>query len=207
LSGIFGEDFGEGGCEQGSVGFGEQERRAEFDDVVVRAVGTGEDAAVSESIDDVGGLRGGGGARFAIGDEVDAEEETGAADVADEGMVGLQSAKRIEPARADFEGVFLKIFFTQDLEDREAGGTGDGIAAECAEKFHAVVEGSGDFSSGDDGGERKSIADGFAEDDDVGNNLLRFETPEMRAEAAEADLDFVRDADTTRRAHVFVDFG
>ena len=50
--------------------------------------------------------------------------------------------------------------------------------------------------SGDYRREGETITYRFAEDDDVRNNILRFETPEVRAEAAEAYLDFVGDADT-----------
>ncbi len=58
-------------------------------------VGAGEDGEVAETVDDVGGLRGGGGAGFAVENEIEAEEEAGAADVADdwelllEGLEGL----------------------------------------------------------------------------------------------------------------------
>jgi len=38
------------------VGFGEYQRRSQLDDVVMRAVGAGENAAIAKPIDDIGGL-------------------------------------------------------------------------------------------------------------------------------------------------------
>lgn len=75
----------------------------------------------------------------------------------------------------------LKVFVAEDVEYRETGGAGDGVAAKGGEKFHAVGEGCGDFRSGDDGSKRKSVADGFAKDHDLRNGLLRFESPKVSA--------------------------
>ena len=98
------------------------------------------------------------------------------------------------------------MLFFEDVQNSESRGAGNGIAAEGTEEFHAVVEACGDFRSGDDCRERESISDRFAEHHDVGNDVLRFEAPEVRAEAAEADLHFVGDADTARGADVLVGF-
>ena len=101
----------------------------------------------------------------------------------------------------------LEMIVFEHIENSEARGASNRIAAERAEKFHAIVEAGGDFRSGDDGSEREGISDGLAEHHDVGDDVLRFESPEVRAEAAEADLHFVGDADATGRADVLVGFG
>jgi hypothetical protein len=48
---------------------------------------------------------------------------------------------------------------------------------------------------GDDGGEGEAVADGFGHDDDVGDDAVVLEAPEIRAGAAEAGLNFIGDAD------------
>ena len=112
-----------------------------------------------------------------------------------------------DPSRAHFECILLKMFIAQNVEHGKSGSTSDRVTAERAEKLYGFAEGSSDLRGGDYGRQRKSVADGFAEDNDVGNNALRLETPEMRAEAAKTDLNFIGDADTAKGAHVFVDFG
>ncbi len=100
----------------------------------------------------------------------------------------------------------LKIFVAKDIQDSEPCGAGYGIAAEGAEKLHAIVEGGRDFGSGDDGSERESVADRLSQDEDIGNYALGFETPEMRAQAAKTDLHFIGNAHRTGGAHLFVHF-
>ncbi len=100
------------------------------------------------------------------------------------------------------EGVGLQIFFFHHFESGEAGGAGDGVAAESAEKFHSVGEAFRNFWRGDDGSERKPVGDGFSQDDDVRDGVLRFEAPEVGTEAAEGDLHFVGDADGAGGADV-----
>ena len=67
----------------------------------------------------------------------------------------------------------------------------------CASTF-------GDLRRGHNRGERAAVADAFGHGDDVGNDALRFESPEMRAGAAEAGLHFVGDANAARGADMFV---
>lgn len=148
---------------------------------MVRAVGAGEDAEVAEAIDDVRGLIGGRSAGIAIVDEVETEKKAGATNIAKKWVRGLQRLQSGDPARADFESVLLEVLVAENVEDRETSGAGNRIAAEGREKFHTVGERRGDFWSGDDSGERKGVADGFAEDHDVRNDLLRFESPKMKA--------------------------
>src|SRR4029077_2722899 len=102
--------------------------------------------------------------------------------------------------------VFLKVLFLEHIQNGESRSACDRIASKSAEEFHAVVETRGDFWSGDDGRERERISDGFSEHHDVWNNVLRFESPEMRAETAKPDLPFIGDADAACSADVLVSF-
>lgn len=148
---------------------------------MMRAVSAGEDAEISEAVDDVRGLVGGGRATIAIVDEIETEKKPGPTNIAEKRIGGLQRPQSGDPARTHFESILLQVLVAEDVEYRETGGAGDGIAAEGGEKLHAVGEGCGDFRSGDDSSKRKSVADGFAEDHDVRNDLLRFESPKVSA--------------------------
>ena len=61
--------------EQVRVVLGDDEGRAQLEDVVVRAVGAGEHAALAQALDDVDGLRRGRLQRLAVPDELDPEEQ------------------------------------------------------------------------------------------------------------------------------------
>ena len=98
------------------------------------------------------------------------------------------------------------MLIAENVEDGETSGAGDRIAAEGREKFHAVGEGRRDFGSGDDSGKRKGVADRLAKDHDVRNDLLRFKSPKVSAQAAKTDLNFVGYADAAVCANVVVNF-
>src|ERR1700687_4004533 len=90
LSGVFLQDRIQRLDEQSGVAFGEDQRWAELNDVVMRAVGTGQDASVAQPVYDVVRFRGRRLAGIAVANEVDPEEQPGASDVADGGMALLQ---------------------------------------------------------------------------------------------------------------------
>ena len=100
-------------------------------------------------------------------------------------------------------GVFLQVFFFDDFEDGFAHRANDWVAAEGVE-VNSLAEHFGDLRGGDDRGERATVADAFGHGDDVRNDALGFEAPEVRAGAAESGLDFVSDSDAARGADVFV---
>ena len=78
-----------------------------------------------------------------------------------------------------------------------------GVSAEGVE-VNALRQRGGDFRRRHDRRQRTAVADALGHSHDVGNNALRFKSPEMRAGAAKAGLHFVRDADAARRADVFI---
>src|ERR1700675_2561919 len=92
----------------------------------------------------------------------------------------------------------------EHIQNRQTGSASHGIAAKGAEEFHTIVETCGDLRSGDNCGEREGISNWFAEHDDIRDDGLRLESPEVRAKAAEADLHFIGDADAACGADVFV---
>lgn len=73
-SGIFGQDARECSGEQSGVGVGEDERGPQFDDVLMWTVGAGNDAEISQAVDDVCGLFGGGSTGIAIVDKIESEK-------------------------------------------------------------------------------------------------------------------------------------
>ena len=119
-------------------------------------------------------------------------------------LQGLEPCDEITP---NPQRVFLEMLFLEYVENGESRGACDGIASECAEEFHSVIETCGDFRSGNDGRERERISDRFAEHNDVRDDSLRLESPEVRAEAAEADLHLIGDTDAACGADVVVSFG
>ena len=74
LSGVFFEDFGQCGSKATGVFARKDKRRAEFDDVAMRAVRAGENSLLTEAVDDIVGLAGGRSSGDEVRDEVDTEE-------------------------------------------------------------------------------------------------------------------------------------
>jgi hypothetical protein len=81
----------------------------------MRAVSAGEDATIAEAIHYVGSLRGSGGASGAIEDEVYAEEESCAANVADDSMLGLQGFQAGDEIVSYVVCVFLEMLGFEDV--------------------------------------------------------------------------------------------
>ena len=104
---------------------------------------------------------------------------------------------------AHLERVRLQLLALDYFQHGLALRADDRIAAERVE-MNPLRERCGDLRRGHDRGERAAVADAFRHGDDVGNDALRFETPVMRAGAAEAGLHFIRDADAAGGAHVLV---
>ena len=138
--------------------------------------------------------------------QLDAEEQPGAADVADQRDAGRASArKRVEHADADVPRVGLQPFLRHHVEHREPDRARDRVAAERAEEFHPVVERRGNRRRGDHRANRMPVADRLAEDDDVGDDALGFEGVEVCAKATVRGLHLVGDADAAGGPHDRVD--
>src|SRR5712692_2388288 len=89
------------------IGFGKNQRRAQLDDVVVRAVGSGENAAIAQAINHVSGLQRSGLSRFTVEHEVYPQEQTRAAHVTDQRMPRLQGLQALDQMRTDAQSMLL----------------------------------------------------------------------------------------------------
>src|ERR1043166_3366453 len=90
-----------------------------------------------------------------------------------------------------------------DVEDGAALRADDRIAAEGVE-VRALRERGGDVRCCNDRAERATVPDSFRHCHDVGNYVLRFESPVMRAGPTESGLDFISDADSAGGSDMFV---
>src|ERR1041385_4645715 len=71
--------------------------------------------------------------------------------------------------------------------------------------MNAIGQDLGDFWGSHHRAERAPVADSLGHRDDVGDDALRFKTPEMGSRPAEASLDFIRNADAASGADVLID--
>ena len=182
---------------------GDAHGRGEADDLSAQPAFAEEESEVARRLEHLGAFRSGGLFGFAVLDHFDAEHEAFAADITDHFVLFLQLVQSGEDVFAHLAGIFLQVFPLDDLEHGLAHGTDHGVAAEGVEVDFAE-EGLRDFVGGDDGGQGATVADAFGHCDDVGDDTLRFEAPEMRAGSSEAGLNFVRDADPASGADVSV---
>src|SRR6266852_3276863 len=72
-----------------------------------RAVGAGENAAIAQAIDHIGGLHRCSLARFTVEHKIDPQEKSRAAHVADQSMARLQRLQTFDEMCADAQGVLL----------------------------------------------------------------------------------------------------
>jgi hypothetical protein len=202
-SGEFGEDGVEDGEEEVGVVEGHAHGGFDADDGAVEAAFADDELVVFAAFEEGGGEGGGG---LAVEDEFDAEDEAGAADAGDDGEFGLEFLKAVDEVVADGFAVGHGVVPEHDVEGGFALSHGEGVAAEGVE-VDAARHFFGDGVGGDDGGEREAVADGFGHDDDVGDDTIILEAPEVGAGAAEAGLDFIGDADAAGVAGVGVGVG
>ncbi len=115
-----------------------------------------------------------------------------------------------EPAEQPFEAIadhlrmLLQFFVTYHVEDGQPRGARDRVPAERVEVLHPGIEGAGDLGRGHDGAEGVAVPDGLAQRDDVRHDLLRLESPEVRADPPEPHLHLVGDADATGGTRVAI---
>src|ERR1700733_720903 len=119
----------------------------------------------------------------------------------------LEDPELLDQIPADFGGSGLQLVVEGDLERRERGGAGGRAPAKGAEKFHAVVEAGRDRARCDDGPERVAVGDRLTEDDNVRRDVVRFKSPEVRADPPEPGLHLVGDREAAPLPHETIDLG
>ena len=129
-----------------------------------------------------------------VADQLDAEHQAHAADLADQGVALLELEEPGLEVAADASGVPLDVLGVDDFEGGQPLGHRDGVAAEGVE-VDAVLHRPGDLGAGDAGAERGAVADPLGHRDEVGRDAPVLEAPEVLAGAAEAGLDLVGDAE------------
>ena len=191
----------EHGEEKISVGLREAHRRSEADSLSPESAFAEQESEFTRIFD---GLSAGFLAWLlgrAILHELDPEHEALAADVADDLVLALQFLEASEDIVSELEGVFLQLLLLDDLEHGLADGADDRVAAEGVE-VDLLGHRGGDLRRRDDGRQRGPVADALGQRDDVRNDAMRLEAPEVRAGPTKARLDFVGDAHATGGAHV-----
>src|SRR5260370_38439557 len=111
-------------------------------------------------------------ARFTVEYQIDPQEQSGPAHIANQSIVGLQSLQALDEMRADTQGALLQLFFFKNIQNRKTSSAGDWIASKRAEKFHPVVKEAAELRRGNHRPELKRIADGFAENDAIRDHPL-----------------------------------
>src|SRR6185436_18242983 len=111
--------------------------------VVVRSVGASQNTKLTHPVHDRRGIRRRRRARAAVLNELNADEQTRAADVANELVARLKSAKFSKQLAPDSQRVHLKFLVDRCTQRREPRRAGRGTSAERAEELHPVVEAVG----------------------------------------------------------------
>ena len=123
-----------------------------------RAVRPDENSFVAHPVHEVRCLALGRLERLSITHELDAEEEAGAAHVADERVTVDERPQPVEQTLTDPQRVLLQLLVPHDVEHGVADRARHLIPTERREVLHAVGERLGDVASGDDRRQRMTIA-------------------------------------------------
>ena len=107
---VFTQDRFQGAEEKICVRLRKDQGRAQFDDVVVRAIGPGKDAALAQAIHNVGRFFGRGFTSCAIAYEIETEEKSGTAHIAEEHVFVLEAPEFRYQVPSNAQGVVLQAF-------------------------------------------------------------------------------------------------
>src|SRR5258706_2064926 len=119
LRGILPEDRVQGLGEKICVRFRKDQRRAQLEDVVVRTVRAGKDAAVTQPVDDVRCLQRRRLSRFAIEHKINSQEKSGPAHVADQIMTLLQFPQTADEMVSNIQATLLQLLSSQNIQNRQ----------------------------------------------------------------------------------------
>ncbi len=201
----------------------------ELEDIAVATLGAHQNVALAKLGDDVLCEQRRRLLRPPVGDQLDADEEASAANVAHHGELFFQRLQRLEHEGAGVEGVLLQALTLDDVEDGVGHRQRDRVAAilETEKKYFGesnrtttctlstqpyrvkvlcanLLKAAGNGGRGDHRRHWMPVAHRLANGDNVRNDVLRLEGPEVRAHSTKADLDLVGDAHAARLPHVLV---
>src|SRR5215469_2466512 len=179
----------------------ECERRADFQDVGAAAGGADENAAAAHAVHDAPRLGAAANAAGAVRAELDPDEQSGAADLADR-SVPLRELLQPAPQILTAPPCILQQILTADhLQHGERRGAGHAVATVGVEIASASGELGKHAGATYDGRDRVTVAHGFAHGDQVRNDAVTLEAPHGLPEAAEAGLHLIGDEQPAGLVH------
>src|SRR6266436_5692469 len=192
-------------CGDECVGivFREAQWRTNFQRI---AVGTGradQNAALTKPVDEQTGDLWRRFLCIAITNELEADEQSGAAYVTDLDVSIADLAQPVHDVTADDPCVFDQSLVRDDIEHGEPGCRGHRIATECIEVLHLRDEPVEQRRAGCNAAHRKAIAHRFPHAHDVRHDIMPRETPQRRAGPPKSRLDFVGNEQTPAVMHAF----
>src|SRR5580693_3643484 len=144
-----------------------------------------------------------GGLAGSIFHQFNTKHQTFASGVADDAMFSGQFEKSLPQMIADMECILLKTLAINHSKHRASLRTDDRIPAESVD-----VDSRGqrvrNFGRGHHRSQRCAVGNALRHRYDIWDDVVRFKPPIMRSGPSKSTLNFVRDADATRRAHMLV---
>src|SRR5277367_4242 len=104
----------------------------------MRSVGPGEDATFAQQVNDVTSLPRCRSASFTLNNKINAKKQPRPTHITNERVYLLKRLQRGFQISANPHCILLQFFVSEDIEHRKPGSASHRIAAECAEKFHAI---------------------------------------------------------------------
>src|SRR6266404_1524496 len=133
--------------------------------------------------------------RLSIFHQLDPEQQSFAAHIADDVVFFSQLSESGENPVSDLERICLELFAIDYVEDRTGLRADNRISPESVEVY-SLRERRGNFRSRHNRTHWTTVTNSLRHRHDVGNNILGFESPIVTAGAAETRLHFVGDAQT-----------
>jgi hypothetical protein len=128
-------------------------------------------------------------------EHLESKKQAGPAHIRDERDSLRQSPKTLFQIGADRRRLLLEALVANDVQHFKADGARHRIPTERVEILHAVVEGRGDRTRGDDCPDGESVSNGLAHGDDIRRDSLQLKRPEHVTGTTKPSLYLVGDAD------------
>src|SRR5882724_8909364 len=105
---------------------------------------------------------------------------------------------------AHSKGVFLQSILFNHIQYGHPDCAGYWIASKSIEVFHSVIERCCNLARGYNSSQRMTVTDWFAHRHDIRHNILGFKSPEMSADTAKSDLNFVGNTNAASVAYIII---